>query len=140
MQKRYQSKGVRVIADYMRRHPEEVFDAGSLIRDMEEQGQTVDRATIYRTLDRMTQDRRLLAFRPNDADRLYYQSATDRSACHDHLHARCRTCGRVIHLEKVFAEDFLQRVQEEYGFSVLTDLSSLSGYCDSCRPKTGAPV
>ena len=133
MQRRYHSKGVQVIEDYMQRHPEQAFDVGTLLRDMREQDKMVDRATIYRTLDRMTRDRRLIAFRPDDTDRLFYQSAAEGESCHRHLHARCRACGRVIHLEDLFAEDFLRQVQEAYGFEVTLDNSGLSGYCRNCR-------
>lgn len=135
MQKRYHSKGVQIIEDYIRRHPEQAFDAGTLIRDMHEQGKAADRATIYRTLDRMTRDRRLLAFHPDHTDRLFYQSAMEGESCHKHLHARCRGCGRIIHLENPFAENFLRRVLEAYGFDVMTDSSSLSGYCRDCRAR-----
>ena len=133
MQRRYHSKGVQVIEDYIQRHPEQAFDVGTLLRDMREQDKTVDRATIYRTLDRMTRDRRLIAFRQDDTDRLFYQSAAEGESCHRHLHARCRACGRVIHLEDLFAEDFLRQVQEAYGFEVAIDNSGLSGYCRNCR-------
>lgn len=133
MQRRYHSKGVQVIEDYIQRHPEQAFDVGTLLRDMREQDKTVDRATIYRTLDRMTRDRRLIAFRQDDTDRLFYQSAAEGESCHRHLHARCRACGRVIHLEDLFAEDFLRQVQEAYGFEVTIDNSGLSGYCRNCR-------
>ena len=133
MQKHYHSKGIQVIEEFVQKNPEQIFCAAQIRDYLKQSGKKIDNATIYRSLDRMVSDKRLISFRPDDEDCVFYQYVEEHSECHEHFHVRCRKCGKVIHLEDPFAEAFIDEIEKKYGFKVCTEASSISGLCESCR-------
>jgi len=133
MQKHYHSKGIQIIEEFVKKNPEQIFCASQIRDYVKNEGKKMDNATIYRSLDRMVEDKRLMSFRPDDEDCVFYQYVAEETHCHEHFHVRCRKCGRVIHLDDEFADCFMSEIEKKYGFLVCTEASSISGLCEKCR-------
>lgn len=90
----------------------------------------VHRATVYRTLDGLADvgvlrhvhlDRGLTAY--------HVVAPTPR---HEHLHAQCAGCGRVVDLPPDVLGDTAERVRAISGFELHASHVALSGYCKDC--------
>jgi Fur family ferric uptake transcriptional regulator len=103
------------------------FDADELVADLQQSGQKVSRATVYRTL-------RLLV----EAGLLRELRLTNRSAyehdygypSHDHMH--CTECNKVVE----FRNDEIRRLREsisaELGFRAEGHRFVITGVCSEC--------
>lgn len=116
----------RVLVDHVF-HSHKHFDADELVRDLQDAGERVSRATVYRTL-------RLLV----EAGLLRELRLTNRSAfehdygypAHDHLH--CTVCNRVVEFRN---EDLLRlrdAVARAHGFRPTGHRFIITGICSSC--------
>ena len=136
MQKRYRSKGSQIIEQFSKDHADQSFSAGEIVSHVKREGIKIDPATIYRNLDRMSEDGLLLKFKPQDSDAVVYQYIGGHEHCDHHMHMRCRQCGKLIHLECEFAQSFMKQVEEEYDFSIEPTITSLGGLCKDCKQST----
>lgn len=133
MQRHYRSKGSHLIECYADAHKGSSFSAKQIVDYAKECDVKIDIATIYRNLEKMVTDGLLLKTKSQESDSVIYQFVEEHHDCHNHLHARCKNCGKIIHLEDETAERFINQVMERYGFAIKADLSTICGLCSDCR-------
>ena len=133
MQREYKTRCRDYIMDYLRTHPDTFFRAGDLYKTMREDGQVFNLATIYRNLDRLTENGVLLRFKSGIEDACVYQYSGEHHHCEEHLHIQCGRCGKLIHLDGPVMDQFSDAVQQQFGFSLKCDGSMLLGYCAECQ-------
>jgi Fur family transcriptional regulator, ferric uptake regulator len=88
----------------------------------------VHRATVYRTLDTLA-DLGVVSHVHSHGTTAYHLADP---GADDHLHARCRSCDRVVDLPGDLLDDAVGRVRETTGFRVEPAHVALSGTCASC--------
>ncbi len=97
----------------------------------EEEGPSVSRATVYRTLGMLVEGNFLDSFDSGRGELLYEHVMGHRH--HDHL--VCIDCGRI----EEFFDERIEEVQEEicndHGFVLVDHDHKLRGYCRSCAKK-----
>ncbi|HVT65563.1 MAG TPA: Fur family transcriptional regulator [Mycobacteriales bacterium] len=93
----------------------------------------VHRATVYRTLDGLA-DAGVLRHVHLDRGLTAYH-VVDPTPPHEHLHAQCASCGRVIDLPPDVLGDTADRVRQISGFELDASHVALSGHCRSCTTK-----
>ncbi len=116
----------RVLVDHIF-HSHKHFDADELVRDLHDAGQTVSRATVYRTL-------RLLV----EAGLLRELRLTNRSAfehdygypAHDHLH--CTMCNRIVEFRNDEILKLRDSISLAHGFRPTGHRFVISGVCPAC--------
>ena len=101
--------------------PAEVLERGRAIHP------GLSRATVYRTLDLLTE---LGALRP-----IYLGDGGSRVArvAKGHHHLICLSCGTAIHFEECVAAELTQILSERFGFRVKSHLLELYGTCEDCQ-------
>jgi Fur family ferric uptake transcriptional regulator len=89
----------------------------------------VGRATVYRTLELLTQ---LNIIRP-----IYVgeHGPTYIRAEGGHHHLVCSTCGKVVDFEQCVADQMVQELTERFGFQINSHLLEFYGLCASCHAK-----
>jgi Fur family ferric uptake transcriptional regulator len=96
----------------------------------------VNLSTVYRTLE-VLEDVGLVTHAHIGHGPPTYHAVDE----HVHIHLVCDRCGKVLSVPAHSAEDFVTRLESEYGFR--TDISHVSvhGLCESClaRPKEIEP-
>jgi Fur family ferric uptake transcriptional regulator len=106
------------------------LSAEEVLSKVAEHAAGVHRATVYRTLDGLADagvlrhvhlDRGLTAY--------HVVAPTPR---HEHLHAQCAGCGRVVDLPPDVLGDTADRVRRISGFQLDASHVALSGYCKDC--------
>lgn len=133
MQKKYHTKISREIEQYIKEQSEKSFCASEVYSYMTNQKIPVNLATIYRNLDRLTEQNILIKFKTANSDSYMYRAVKETGNCHTHLHMRCKVCGRIIHLEEHYSDEIIDYLKKKYGFELECDNSFFSGICINCK-------
>lgn len=133
MQNGYKTKSRSYIMEFFTAHKEQIVSAADIHHYLEENGKQVNLATIYRNLDKMTDEGILLKYKTAKDEHAVYQYTDGHPECHEHLHLQCVRCGRVIHLECGFMKDIRAHLEEHHGFALECNSSVLYGMCRECK-------
>jgi len=109
--------------------PEQVYDR------VHRRHPTISRATLYRTLDFLCEQRLIHAM--YWGGQMYYEIVRDEP----HHHLICRDCGAIEQLDHALLEDLICAVQKQHRFEIDMDHIALFGLCRKCRvsvKKSGA--
>lgn len=104
-----------------------------LLSFLSERGESVNKTTVYRNLEKLVESGRLIKRKSAVSDGFIYQRAEEDGQCGEHIHFQCEKCGAMIHLSDKLTADYLKSVSENFGFKVDFSLSSLNGLCEKCR-------
>ena len=135
LQKLYHTKTTELISQFIHENMERGFTAGELSSFLKENGVSVNKTTVYRNLDKMTESGKLIKHKSMLTDSFVYQNADDEGHCAEHIHFQCCKCGSVIHLSDEKTSEYLKSISEELGPQINLNLSSLNGICQKCRAK-----
>ena len=87
------------------------------------------KSTVYRLMDRLVQEGAVRRFVRGNSRHFVYQIMTER--CHEHLHCRCVSCGKLYHLDRsVLAH--MEQMLATSGFVLDPAKTTLMGTCDGC--------
>jgi Fur family ferric uptake transcriptional regulator len=90
----------------------------------------VHRATVYRTLDGLAAAGVLRHVHLDRGLTAYH--VVEPEPVHEHIHAQCASCGRVVDLPREILGGTAARVREISGFELDASHVALSGYCKDC--------
>lgn len=133
LQKSYRTKTSDLISQFIQSKTEQSFTAAELSSFLEENGVGVNKTTVYRNLDKLTEKGQLVKHKSMISDGFIYQAAEDENHCEDHIHFQCCKCGSVIHLDDSKTSEYLKSISSELGLQIDLNLSSLNGICQKCR-------
>jgi Fur family transcriptional regulator, ferric uptake regulator len=91
---------------------------------------TVNRATVYRTLDFLC-DLGLVVGADVGTGPMVYEIAGETP----HHHLVCQQCGQVEQIDHELVQPFFEKIEQERQFTVKTNHLALFGSCRRCRPK-----
>ena len=112
-----------IIKDKGHRESEEIYLA------LKKKGQSVSRATVYRTMDILVNNR--FARKMNLGDgRARYESKVN-SPHHDHL--VCIDCGLIVEFMDQQIEDLQDKIAIQYNFQLKRHIHQLFGLCKKCQ-------
>ncbi len=89
-------------------------------------------STVYRLMDRLVKEGTVKRFPKEQGRGFLYQIVAGRT-CRKHLHLRCVSCGRLLHMEESLSEEISVRLLSVCGFSLKEEETVLSGVCKICR-------
>ena len=95
--KQYRTKYKDVIIDYMKQNEDHRLCAKDIYQALVDKGLNVNLVTVYRNLDKLSQQGLLQKHTLSDEDSVYYQYAREEK-CNHHLHLLCKKCGKITHL------------------------------------------
>jgi Fur family ferric uptake transcriptional regulator len=108
----------------------EHLDAVSLLRLARERDTSIDRATVYRTLDLLKKLRLVdeLDLMHLNGEKHYYEARRDR----DHIHLACFQCGKIEEFQNPLFERLKQEITQERGFQISVVRMEAGGRCSKC--------
>jgi len=118
---------------FFQNHKEKMVSASEIHDFLQEKDDKVNLATIYRNLDKMTEDGVLIKYKDSQEDKAVYQYVGEDEKCHEHLHMQCMKCGKVIHLECNFMKEISEHLLVHHRFTLQCTKSILYGMCGECR-------
>lgn len=109
--------------------------AEELCRRVREHHPTIHRATVYRTLETLSDLGVVTHIRIGDGASTYHLTLD--SEVPSHLHAQCRNCGRIVDLPGDLLSPVVERLARDEDFELDPARVALSGRCRGCRDATG---
>jgi Fur family ferric uptake transcriptional regulator len=101
--------------------------AQELHEQLRHQGDQVGLATVYRSLQALTDAGELDQLRRADGETAYRRCSTGH-----HHHLVCRTCGRTVEVEGPAVEHWADRVALAHGFTDVSHTLEIFGTCQEC--------
>lgn len=88
------------------------------------------KSTVYRIISSLVEEGVLKRISDGKSRHVKYQYLGEK-LCSEHLHLKCRSCGRLIHLNKTASESIISSLESSEGFLIdCTEI--LSGSCTKC--------
>jgi len=135
------SKGVRLTAQRrvlveIIQDATEHLDAAALLDEAQKRELSIDRATVYRTIDLLKKLRLVdeLDLMHLNGEKHYYEVKTRR----DHIHLACFQCGRIEEFASPMFEELKAEISHQKGFQIQVVRLEVGGWCSSCRDSTGS--
>jgi Fe2+ or Zn2+ uptake regulation protein len=129
----YKTKPRNRIIEYLKQNADIKFTARDIYNKLEKDGETINRATVYRNLERLYQEGKLIRYKESDSNATCYQYSENHGQCNHHMHAQCTECGKIFHLNKEFVEEFEEKVHLVYGVDVDCSKTVIVGKCNECK-------
>lgn len=107
------------------------LDASQLLRRARRNDASVDRSTVYRTLELLKKQGLIdeLDLMHVQGEKHFYERKTGR----DHIHMTCLRCGKVMEFQSETFESLKHQLQQDGNFHILVARLEVGGYCHSCR-------
>lgn len=134
MKNSYSTEKRAKIIEYLSRHKDDdvsVRDIESYIK--EDAGLDINVTTIYRYLEKLEKDGKVLKHVGEGGNKATYQFIESSEKCHNHLHMKCNGCGKIYHMDCSFMMDFQRHIYEHHKFVLECKTSMLYGTCQTCR-------
>ena len=128
----YHTKTTELISAFIKSNLEKSFTASDLADFLKDHGLNVNKTTVYRNLDKLTESGQLIKHRSSINDGFLYQSQAEKH-CEEHIHFQCRTCGSVLHLDDKLTHEYLSSISKTLGLEIDLSNSTLNGICPTCR-------
>ncbi len=129
----YNTKARKYILDYLSKIKDSTVSAADIVKGINENENLINQATVYRYLNKLTEEKKLLKFTDEETQKSVYRLALTNGDCDGHLHIKCTECGKVFHLECEFMEEIKTHLFNDHNFALKCDRSILYGVCDKCR-------
>lgn len=106
----------------------ESFSAEEIYSALSESG--ASKSTVFRQLARLSQEAEIKRITSESSRSVRYQYV-DREHCGSHLHLKCSSCGKLVHLDNDVTEFFEKSIKSSKRFSIDTG-AFIPGLCDTC--------
>lgn len=133
--KTYQTKIRTEILTYFQKNSSITVSVSELKAYLNTVGIEANNTTIYRYLDKLCSENVVLKYPDADGEKAVYQYAGEAHRCTEHLHLKCVKCGRVIHLDCSFMDEFKEHLLKEHRFHIQCAGDLLHGLCGDCWDK-----
>lgn len=133
------SKGVRLTAQRrvlieIIQGATEHLDAAALLALARRKESSIDRATVYRTLELLKKHRLVdeLDLMHLQGEKHFYEVKTRR----EHLHLACFECGQIEEFSSALFEQLKGEIRQQAGFEIRVTRLEVGGRCRACRSKS----
>ena len=93
----------------------------------------ISQATIYRTIDQMSEQGKLKKSATNHGETRYqYLDDCDENG---HCYLKCNQCGQIEHIDCKIVSKLAQHVEDEHGFIASPHDMILAGTCKNCAER-----
>ncbi|MCI7551097.1 MAG: Fur family transcriptional regulator [Actinomycetaceae bacterium] len=116
------------IIDILRSH-KYFISAQDLHHLLEEHGERIGLATVYRNLQALAQSHDVDVVRQEDSDIQLFRYCGDEQ---HHHHLVCRSCGKTVDVVPTGLEEWANTMASTHGFTQVTHALELYGLCPSC--------
>ena len=135
---RYKTKQQDLILECLKKQKLRFLTVSQFMDCLREKGVVVGLTTVYRVLERMVDDGKMMKLPMEDGTKVRYCFAGEEDW--DKLGKLvCMGCGRLIPLECSKMADFLEHIYKEHGFELDQKHTILYGYCECCKNKSSVP-
>lgn len=107
------------------------LDASQILRKARALDNSVDRSTVYRTLDLLKRQGLIdeLDLMHLNGEGHYYERKLGR----DHIHMACLRCGKITEFVSKTFESLKNQLERDCRFHIVVSRLEVGGYCAGCR-------
>ena len=122
-----QRRAILSVIETARKH----LDASQILRKSRTLDASVDRSTVYRTLDLLKRQGLIdeLDLMHLKGDGHYYERKLGR----DHIHMACLRCGKIAEFVSETFESLKKQLERDCRFHIVVSRLEVGGYCSGCR-------
>jgi Fur family ferric uptake transcriptional regulator len=135
MKTEYNTRPRNAIIEYLRENADTRFTARDILKALNARGEDLDRSTVYRNIERLCNEGKLVRYRENDINATCYQYSEEHGSCHEHTHAQCSDCGKIFHLDNEILDEAAKKMKEDYGIEIDYGKTVIMCKCDECKSK-----
>lgn len=128
----YTTASRRRIQEFLRNNCDRTVTVSDISFHLKETGNEVNLTTIYRYLDKLSDEGSVIKYASEKGSQAAYQYVEHGKKCDEHLHLQCVRCGCVIHLDCEFMDEISKHVKQDHGFTLQCRKSVLYGTCQKC--------
>ncbi len=128
----YNTRARQLATAYLTAHKDTAVSVASILDYLHNNGMNTNVTTVYRYLDHLIKEGKVLKYMNESGDKAVFQYVGQGNRCHEHLHLKCISCGRVVHFDCTFMDEFREHIREHHGFQMECSSSVLYGYCENC--------
>lgn len=129
----YRTKQKETIMEFLQRNGDAHVTIDQVVGYLREQGASVGRTTVYRYLEKLTEQGTLRKYFIEEGMGACYQYVADPSNCCQHFHLKCTSCGKLFHVECGELDALGGHLLEHHGFLVDHTKTVFYGLCEACR-------
>lgn len=128
----YKTRQRAQILDFLRENAERSMTVDEIVRELGKHDCVVGRTTVYRFLDSLTEQGEVRRFLREGEKSAAFQFVGDHNECAEHIHLRCKRCGKFVHLGCGFMKGANEHLFRSHGFCVDNEKTVLVGVCADC--------
>lgn len=132
---RYKTKQRTLISECMKENKEKALTVDGICEELKKRGVSVGRTTVYRYLDSLTKSGEVRRFSEEKGKSAAFQYVESHYSCNDHLHMKCSSCDKLVHLNCDFMSGVCAHLYEHHKFRVDNSKTTIFGICESCYAK-----
>ena len=131
-QSNYNTRQKLAIMDCIKKLKDKHFTVDSLCEKLSKKGNSVGRTTVYRFLERLTDEGILRKFVMPKGESSCYQYVGENAHCHEHFHLKCEKCGSLIHMDCGEMQGLAKHIKSHHGFDLNPLKTVIYGICEDC--------
>ncbi|MBR5817405.1 MAG: transcriptional repressor [Clostridia bacterium] len=125
----YNTEKKILLLNFFKSNKESAYTVEEILASLSPSGNA--KSTVYRLISRLCEEGTLRKLFDEDSRRISYQYM-DSGHCREHLHLKCKECGRLIHLDESISHILENKLLESRGFE-MDGGAILPGRCQECR-------
>lgn len=131
--KGYRTRQRELILDFLKHSDARHVSVDEVLEHLKAEGDKVGRTTIYRYMEKLTEEGVLRKYFIEEGAGACYQYVEYAQGCHEHFHLKCLKCGRLFHVECDYLNKLGEHIKEHHGFTVDNTKTVLYGVCKDCK-------
>lgn len=128
----YKTKQKTAIMQCIENMGDKHFTIDGLCDILNKKGNTVGRTTVYRMLEKLSEDGILRKFVMPQGGSSCYQFVGEHNHCHEHFHLKCERCGSLIHMDCDEMNSLAEHIKSHHGFRLNPLKTVIYGICEGC--------
>lgn len=125
----YNTEKRTAVINFLKQHHSQAFSIDEIALSLSPDGSA--KSTYYRLVSRLVSDGVLRKISDANTRHTTYQYL-DGEHCDEHLHLKCKECGKLIHLDSETSHLVEQRIMSAGGFAI-DEGALLFGKCADCK-------
>ena len=127
----YKTEQRQLVATCLEQNADRYQTVDEILGILRSQGSNIGRTTVYRTLERLSQEGQVTKVVGAPGTSAFYRLATRDGQGQGQL--LCLECGRVFPLDCSMLASFADHVLEHHGFAIDQRQTVICGVCEDCR-------
>lgn len=130
----YNTEQKKLLLEFLERNSDKSYTIDEIVEGIKSSSgeHSLGRSTVYRLMTRLCEEKRVQRFAGEGSRRFLYRMIAD-DHCRDHLHLKCLSCGKILHLDRATSDALLEQVRLMEDFSVSEEDTLLFGNCSQCK-------